>query len=69
VTYHWHDDEPGWCPCDEDDGAAVMLNPSAIGNPDETPQVWLGANMRALLKPCACGGVNGFHADDCAATS
>lgn len=53
---------------------SVVMNPSAIGDPDENPVVFVGADLRALLKPCAgnapsrdgyCGGVNGFHADDC----
>ena len=49
----------------EDENGIVVLNPSAVGNPDETPQVWIGADLRALLRPCACGGVNGFHKDGC----
>jgi hypothetical protein len=48
-----------------DEDGAVILNPTAVGNPDETPQVWVGADLRALLSPCACGGVNGFHAEEC----
>lgn len=45
---------------------SVVLNPSAVGNPDETPVVYAGADLRALLRPCGhCGGVNGWHADDC----
>lgn len=47
-----------------EDGA-VVLNPSAIGNPDEVPKVWVGADLRALLNPCGCGGVNGFHRENC----
>jgi hypothetical protein len=43
----------------------VVLNPSAIGNPGEVPQVWIGADLRAMLQPCGCGGINGFHAEDC----
>lgn len=49
-----------------DEDGLVVVNPSAVGNPDETPHVWVGADLRALLNPCQCGGVNGFHADDCA---
>lgn len=50
---------------------SVVVNPSAIGNPDETPRVFVGADLRRLLNPCPggpegwCGGVNGFHADTC----
>ena len=44
---------------------SVVLNPSAIGNPNETPRLFVGAALRALLNPCACGGVNGHHQDDC----
>jgi hypothetical protein len=61
-------DSPGDMP------APVAMNPDAIGNPDETPVVFVGTDLAALLRPCAgkapsrdgyCGGVNGFHADDC----
>lgn len=57
-----------------DEDGLVVLNPSAVGNPDEIPRVWVGADLRALLNPCSadapsrggyCGGVNGFHAADC----
>ena len=58
----WIDDPPDSL---ADENGLVVLNPSAVGNPDEVPQVWLGADLRALLRPCVCGGVNGFHADDC----
>lgn len=53
---------------------SVVVNPSAIGNPDETPRVRASAAMVAFLKPCAgdapsrdgyCGGVNGYHLEDC----
>ena len=48
-----------------DEDGAVVLNPSAIGNPDEEPRVWIGADLRGLFNPCACGGINGFHSDHC----
>ena len=44
---------------------AVVMNPEAIGNPDEAPQVFLGGDLARLLRPCVCGGVNGFHGADC----
>ena len=49
----------------------VILNPSAVGNPDEDPKVWLPPSMVAYFNPCKggpegwCGGVNGFHQDTC----
>lgn len=44
----------------------VVMNPEAIGNPDETPRVFVGIDAAALFRPCAgCGGVNGWHAEDC----
>jgi hypothetical protein len=58
----------------ESEDGLVVLNPSAVGNPDETPIVWVGADLHRLLNPCGgdapsrngyCGGVNGYHADDC----
>ena len=57
---------PGRCSICEDE--SFVVNASAIGNPDETPVVFVGAGLRALLNPCVCGGVNGYHADDCEAT-
>jgi hypothetical protein len=45
---------------------SVVMTPEAIGDPDQTLTVFVGADLRALLNPCACGGVNGFHADNCA---
>jgi hypothetical protein len=44
---------------------SVVMNLEAIGDPDATPVVFVGAGLRALLNPCVCGGVNGFHAEDC----
>ena len=53
---------------------SVVMNPSAIGNPDEEPVVFVGADLRRWLNPCEadapsrggyCGGVNGYHAEDC----
>lgn len=43
----------------------VVVNPEAIGDPSETPVVRVGAGLRALLRPCRCGGVNGFHTESC----
>jgi len=48
-----------------DERVPVILNPSAVGNLDETPVVFVGADLRAVLNPCGCGGVNGFHDDAC----
>jgi hypothetical protein len=51
-----------------------VVNPEAIGDPDQTPVVRLSIDAAAALRPCAgkapsrkgyCGGVNGFHAEDC----
>jgi hypothetical protein len=37
MTVHWHDDECGWCPCDEGDGVPVAEHrgvPPALDDPD-----------------------------------
>lgn len=47
----------------------VVVNPEAIGDPNQEPLVFVGADLRALLNPCECGGVNGFHRDSCAVWS
>lgn len=47
----------------------VVMNPEAVGDLDVTPVVFVGNDLRALLGPCACGGVNGFHGDDCEAVN
>lgn len=44
----------------------AVLNPEAIGNPDATPVVCLSPEMIAAMGGCICGGLNGFHADECA---
>lgn len=46
-----------------------VVNPDAIGDPDQTPVVrlsdeFIGAMRRAGLV-CACGGMNGYHDDEC----
>ena len=46
---------------------ATVVNPQAVGDPDQTPIVHLSPDLVRLLNPCRCGGVNGFHAADCAA--
>jgi hypothetical protein len=50
----------------------TILNPSSIGNPDETPEVVLPPALVRMLNPCQedvdgkpCGGINGFHAEGC----
>jgi hypothetical protein len=52
----------------------TVINPSSIGNPDETPAVSLDPAVVSLLNPCfgaapsgagVCGGVNGYHRFDC----
>lgn len=47
---------------------SVVMNPEAIGDPEQTPILFVGNDLRALLRPCVCGGVNGFHGDNCEAT-
>jgi hypothetical protein len=42
-----------------------ILTPEAVGDPNQTPIVHCGPDLVALLKPCACGGVNGFHRETC----
>ena len=51
-----------------------VVNPEAIGDPDQTPVVRLSIDVAAAFRPCAgkapsrngyCGGVNGYHAEDC----
>lgn len=58
----------------EAEDGMVVLNPDSVGNTDEAPIVWVGADLRRALNACGCaapsrggycGGVNGFHADDC----
>lgn len=53
---------------------SYVVNPEAIGDPDRTPVVRLSINAAAVFRPCVgnapsrngyCGGVNGFHAEDC----
>lgn len=48
-----------------------VLNPEAIGDPDQTPVVQLSPGMVAALKAagivCECGGMNGFHDEGCEA--
>jgi hypothetical protein len=41
-------------------------NPEAIGDPTQTPRLFVGERLRALFNPCPkCRGVNGYHSDDC----
>lgn len=46
-------------------GAGRVLNPDAVGDPDWEPIVELSDELVTLLRPCACGGVNGFHGPTC----
>jgi hypothetical protein len=52
-----------------DDWQSEILNPEAVGDPNQTPIVLLSTDLVALLNPCQCGGVNGFHKPDCASVS
>ena len=55
-----------------------IVNPPAVGNPDETPIVKVSPALAGLMGRCSaaspsswdgeCGGVNGWHAADCEAT-
>lgn len=65
---------PEHVPDSPDELSLVVMNPDAVGNPDEDPKVFVGADLRAWFAPCDgaapsrdgyCGGVNGFHAEDC----
>lgn len=46
-----------------------VVNPKAIGDPDETPIVQLDADTAAAWRAaglvCECGGMNGYHRPDC----
>lgn len=42
-----------------------LMNPDAVGDPGATPVVRVGPGLLRLLRPCGCGGVNGFHGDGC----
>jgi hypothetical protein len=44
---------------------ATIVNPEAVGDPDQTPVVHLSPDLVRLLNPCRCGGVNGFHKAEC----
>lgn len=50
----------------------VVLNPSAVGNPDETPIVQLPPSMAAFFARTRCPScrqINQTHGDDCPARS
>lgn len=54
---------------------SYIVNPAAVGDPNQTPVVYLGAALARLMGRCEapassredgqCGGVNGYHQDDC----
>ena len=48
-----------------------VINPEAIGDPDQTPVVQLDDDTVAALKRggfiCECGGMNGYHDVGCRA--
>ena len=47
----------------------AVLNPGAIGNPDETPVVDLSSDVAAYFERTRCPEcrrINNLHADDCA---
>ncbi len=48
-----------------------IVNPEAVGDPDETPIVHIPADTVAAMKRlgmvCECGGMNGYHHPDCTA--
>lgn len=50
-----------------------VINPEAVGDPDQTPVVDLGPDLVAAMKSagiiCECGGMNGFHDESCTAVS
>jgi hypothetical protein len=52
----------------------TIINPEAVGNPDQTPIVQLTRAQALSMRLCEanaplrdgyCGGLNGYHADDC----
>lgn len=48
---------------------SYIENPEAVGDPDQTPIVQIPPDvveaMRAAGIICGCGGMNGYHTDDC----
>jgi hypothetical protein len=44
MTVHWHDDEHGFCPCDEPEGATA---PSGASEPDDGPTFEVDYDERA----------------------
>jgi hypothetical protein len=52
----------------EDSEYPVVLNPEAIGDPDQTPIVQLPPAMVAFFERTRCpecGYINQFHGEDC----
>lgn len=45
-----------------------VVNPDAVGDPEQTPIVHVSPGLAALLRQTQCplcGHINQFHADDC----